>query len=240
LQSGHVDEAIDTFKRIEQKHHTLATFNLALLYSQGHGDRFHYPDCFELFKKAGHQGHENSIKFMSKFVRYGSGFGPGASASSLIKEFGSGFCPALISVVLASDILCNLDGNFGPHFYVTYEAIDISSKFHDPAFTQNRYNGEYDYLRLMGMQLDGDDALDRAKKSVFYSDSSTIQAYTPRERSWSANSLLKECILDHGMSSELASFIWCTTIGLVAKQKGIVEKSIELPSVSFFLGGTVV
>lgn len=227
LQAGNIDKAIEVFSRLQSQDHPSAIFNLALLYAQGHGDRFMFPECFELFKRAARLGHKGATAYAANFMKFASGFGPAAPAMNLIEIAGSDICPALVAGTFAADVVCNLPNEVAHLAFVGHEIVAL----HDgdetsELFTGNR--GERQFLRML--ELDVDDAMD----VVEMDSSGRLDDYTPKERSWNIGMLLEECVADHGMSPNTAIFIRCMTLGLVAKHVKVIDRSSPLPPIEFF------
>jgi hypothetical protein len=200
LQAGNVGKAIEIFSGLQARDHPSATFNLALLYAQGHGSRFMFPECFELFKKAARLGHDGATAYAANFMRFASGFGPTAPAMHLAEIAGNDICPALVAGTLAADVICNVPGEVAHLSYVGHEIVALYSGDETSQIFTGK-NGEREFLRFLELEVED------ARDVVDFDAGSSLEDYTPKERSWNVGVFLEECVSDNGMSPNVAIYI---------------------------------
>lgn len=217
LQVGNINKAIEVFAELARQDHPSATFNLALLYAQGHGPRLMLREAPELFMKAAELGNAKAATFYSLFEQFIRGFQPGAGVSALLNTGGMMTTPVLIIHAMAADIILRLGSRKAAIVYASIEAMDL---------TADEGKGE-EFTELLNF--------DKMAQIENWVDVDRIRVVegTPEAVAKNIRRILASCVNERGMTEETALFIRCSVLGTVCKANGLTTLK-DLPSIEFY------
>jgi len=218
LQAGNLPKAIDVFSSLVDANHPSAIYNLALLYTQGHGERLMLPEAPQLMRRAAELGHEGASRHFALYEQF-QGFKPetGSGLSVCLNILGGGAVPLILINAIAMDILLRVGSAANAYLYAVKEITDLM-KVSEKSLK---------FIEKLDFQVKKDAELNSLRK---HDDPSPQVALVCHQK---MSSIIKECVDDRGMSEETAIFIRFSVVGVICKAHDLVEHC-DLPPIEFY------
>lgn len=218
LQAGNTDRAMDVFSALVDAKHPSATYNLALLYAQGYGERLMLPEAPQLMRRAAELGHEGAARYYAIFQQF-QGFDPeaGSGLSVFLNMVGDGALPLILINAIGMDLINRLGSGGNAYIFVVAELTDLikitdrSQKFINELGFRTKKGADLNFLRQ-----------DK--------DPGPEVALVCQEK---MSAIMRECVEDHGMSEATAIFIRFSVVGMICKAHELIEQR-DLPSIEFY------
>lgn len=223
LQAGNIDKAIDVFSSLVELDHPSAIYNLALLYTQGHGKRMMLPEAPQLMGKAAKLGHAGAAKHFSLYQQF-QGFNPenGSGLSSLLKIAGDGSAPLILINAIGMDLLMRMRGRGACYMYVFKEISDIlSSEDSKLKSIAGKFFVKLSLRKEVGAELSA------SSEDTHEADRLSSDCHKNMVR------VINECVNERGMNMTTAMFIRCSVIGMICKSNEFT-KLTDLPPIEFY------
>lgn len=223
LQAGNIDKAIDVFSSMVDSDHPSAIYNLALLYTQGHGKRLMLPEAPQLMGKAAKLGHAGAAKHFSIYQQF-QGFDPenGAGLSTLLKMTGDGSVPLILINAIGMDLLIRMRGRGTCYMYVFKEITDILS---NEDTKLKSIAGKF--LVKLSPRKEVGAELSASSEDTHEADRLSRDCHKNMVR------VINECMQDRGMDKATAMFIRCSIIGMICKSNDFTNLT-DLPPIEFY------
>lgn len=221
LQVGNINKAIDAFSALADANHPSAIYNLALLYTHGHGERLMLPEAPQLMRRAAELGHEDAARYYAIYEQF-RGFNPeaGSGLSICLDMVGDGAVPLILINSIATDLILRMGSAANAYLYVIEEHIalmKISDKF-------------LQFNKVLGFETKDGAELNALRRSD--DPSPEIPLVCQQKMS----SIMKECVEERGMSAEMAIFIRFSVVGIICKAHDLIDQidQIDLPPIEFY------
>lgn len=219
LQAGNVDRAIEMFSPLVSKDHPSATFNLALLYTQGHGQHLMLEQARALFLRAAELGHQQGAMFSALFNQYDNGFQPemGSGLSTLLNRAGIEQMPGLVIFAVSKDVIKRLDGRGDAIMFAALEEDAI-----------RRYGGVGTSF-LEHLRFDRRSAV----RAWAEAGGGPFEGGPSQSISSKMQSLSEHFVGNLGMEEKSWIFVRCSVLGAVCQHYDISPQQ-SLPSIEFY------
>ncbi len=218
LQVGNIGKAIDVFSEMVDANHPSAIYNLALLYTQGHGERLMLPEAPQLMCRAAELGHEGAARYYAIYEQF-QGFNPeaGSGLSACLNVVGDGAAPLILINAIAMDLVLRMGSAANAYIYVIKELLELRKVSEKTV----------EFIKELDFQMKDRDELKSMRRS---DDPRPDIPLTCQEK---MSSTLKECIEDRGMSEETAIFIRFSVVGIVCKAHDLIDQR-DLPPIEYY------
>jgi hypothetical protein len=216
LQAGNIDKAIEVFSELAKTNHTSAMYNLALLYTQGHGERLMHPEAQYLMHRAAVLGHEGAATHYAVYTQF-QGFDPenGSGLSDCLNMIGDGAVPLILINAISIDLLSRMGSGANAYLYVIKEL----------GILLNASDKTLDFIEAIGFKP--------SNHSESLRQEDDPPASLPLRCQERMASIMDDCVRNRGMSRETALFIRCSVVGILAKTHGISPPR-HLPPIEFY------
>ncbi|WP_027234211.1 SEL1-like repeat protein [Leisingera caerulea] len=218
LQVGLIDKAIGVFSELLEEDHPSAIYNLALLYSQGHGERLMLPEAPQLMRRAAELGHEGAARYYAIYEQF-QGFKPeeGSGLSTCLGMVGDGTVPLILINAISMDLLLRMGSAGSAYLYVVKEFVDlmdVSEKADE-------------FMESIGFQTKEGDELASLREPDDPAPEVPLNCQAKMAMT------MKECVDLRGMRDETAMFIRFSVAGIICKAHSLIDQC-DLPPIEFY------